>query len=98
MTLLITILTAIICTALWICSDKARVYKITTLCYMYWGASLMWLVDAIVEYSEDGADFFEPALLDMLNDTYLGICAVILGLLIWIITLFIQKAGNVKNI
>lgn len=57
---------------------------------MYWGASLMWLVDAVVEYMELGAEFFTPAPADMLNDAYLGLSVVALGLVIWIVLIMIK--------
>ena len=57
---------------------------------MYWGASLMWLVDAVVEYMELGADFFTPAPADMLNDAYLGLSVVALGLVIRIVLILIK--------
>lgn len=59
------------------------------LCWMYWGASLMWLVDAVVEYRELKAAYFTPAPADMLNDAFLGLAVVGLGLTIWIVRLLI---------
>ena len=64
--------------------------KLGTLALMYWGASLMWFVDAIFEYAELGAEFFTPAPEDMINDSYLGLCVVALGLIIWLIVLFVK--------
>lgn len=71
MTLLITCFAAIVATVIWYTNEKARQLKIGTLCLMYWGASLMWLVDAVAEYLELRAEFFTPAAEDMLNDSYL---------------------------
>ena len=51
MTLLITLFAAIITTVLWY-RRKDDTMKIGTLCFMFWGASFMWLVDAIFEYVE----------------------------------------------
>ncbi len=62
---------------------------------MYWGASLMWLIDAIFEYVELGAEFFTPAPIDMLNDAYLGVSVVILGLIIWLVVLLIKDPKGV---
>ena len=50
----------------------------------------MWLVDAIFEYAELGAQSFTPAFEDMVNDSYLGLCVVALGLIIWMIVLFVK--------
>lgn len=97
MTLLTTVFAAIICTIIWYNSSKARELKMGTLCLMYWGASLMWLIDAIFEYAELHEEFFAPAPLDMVNDFYLGLSVVALGLIIWlVIVLFKDPKGVVK--
>ncbi len=64
--------------------------KLGFLSLMYWGASLMWLVDAVAEYIEVGAEYFTPAPADMLNDAYLGLSVVALGLVIWLVALLIK--------
>ena len=69
--------------------------QLGTLCLMFWGASLMWLVDAIVEYSEIGAEFFMQDGADMLNDLYLGLSVVALGLIIWLVILLIKDPKGV---
>ena len=48
MTLLVTVLAAVISTAVWYSSEKARSLKVSSLMFMYWGAALMWLVDAVL--------------------------------------------------
>ena len=88
MTLLITVFAAAITTAVWYKKAPDNSMMLGILCFMYWGASIMWLVDAIFEYAELGAEYFTPAPEDMLNDTFLGLSAVALGLIIWIIILF----------
>ena len=71
--------------------------KLGSLMLMYWGASLMWLVDAVAEYIEVGAEFFTPAASDMLNDAFLGISVVALGMFIWLVILLIKDpSGKVK--
>lgn len=95
MTLLTTVFAAIICTIIWYKKEEARNLKIGTLCLMYWSASLMWLVDAIFEYAEFGAESFVPAPLDMLNDFYLGLSVVALGLIIWLVILLIRDPKGV---
>ena len=50
----------------------------------------MWSVDAIFEYAEVKAEFFNPAPLDMLNDAYLGLSVVALGMLIWLIVVLMK--------
>ena len=95
MTLLTTIFAAVVCTAIWYKNLPNNDMKIGTLCWMYWGASLMWFIDAIFEYIEMGAEYFQPAPLDMLNDFYLGLSVVALGLIIWIVILLIKDPKGV---
>ena len=84
MTLLITVFAAVIATVNWYKRDDDSM-KLGILLFLYWGASLMWLVDAIFEYAELKADYFAPAAADMLNDTFLGLAVVALGLVIWLV-------------
>jgi hypothetical protein len=95
MTLLTTVFAAIICSIIWYRKEEARKLKIGSLCLMYWGASLMWLIDAIFEYAELGAESFVPAPLDMLNDLYLGLSVVALGLIIWLVILLVRDPKGV---
>jgi hypothetical protein len=95
MTLLTTVFAAIICTVIWYRHAPADEMKISILCLMYWGASIMWFVDALFEYSELQAAYFTPAPADMLNDLYLGLSVVALGLVIWLVILFIKDPKGV---
>ena len=96
MTLLITVFAAIIATIKWY-NSKDDTMKIGTLALIYWGAALMWSVDAVFEYIELGAEFFTPAASDMLNDAFLGVAAVALGLIIWMVMVLIKDPkGNVR--
>ena len=95
MTLLIAVFAAVITTIIWYTNDKRSQLKLGTLALMYWGASLMWLIDAIFEYAELGAESFVPAPLDMLNDFYLGLSVVALGLIIWLVILFVRDPKGV---
>lgn len=97
MTLLITVFAAIICTIIWYNKASKDETKIGVLCIMYWGASIMWLVDAIYEYVELKAEFFTPAIEDMVNDAYLGLSVVAIGLIVWLaIVLIKDPKGTVK--
>lgn len=99
MTLLITVFAAITVTLIWYRNAPDNSMRYGMLALMYWGASLMWLVDAIFEYAELGAEFFTPASEDMLNDSYLGLCVVALGLIIWIVYLFVKDPrGIIKKV
>ena len=95
MTLLITVFAAIICTVIWYRKAPDSSMQLGTLCLMFWGASIMWLVDAITEYSEIGAHFFVQDGADMLNDAYLGLSVVALGLIIWLVILIIRDPRGV---
>lgn len=95
MTLLTTVFAAIIATVVWYKGAPKSEMKVGILCWMYWGASLMWLVDAIFEYAELGAEFFAPTPVDMLNDFYLGLSVVALGLVIWLVILLIKDPKGV---
>ncbi|MBR1930832.1 MAG: hypothetical protein IJ833_05070 [Lachnospiraceae bacterium] len=98
MTLLITVFAAIISTVVWYQNAPGSNMKIGVLCWLYWGASLMWLVDAIYEYMELRAEYFTPALEDMLNDTFLGLSVVALGLVIWLVIVLVKDPkGVVKS-
>ncbi|MBO7708201.1 MAG: hypothetical protein J6S42_05920, partial [Thermoguttaceae bacterium] len=83
MTLLITVFAAIISTILWY-NRKDDSMRLGILCFLFWGASIMWFVDAIFEYAELKAEYFTPALGDMINDAYLGLSVVALALVIWL--------------
>lgn len=99
MTLLITIFAAIIATVIWYKKAPNDDMKISALCFMYWGAALMWMIDAVFEYSELKAEFFTPAAADMINDAYLGFSVVALGLIIWLVILLIKDPkGKVKAV
>lgn len=98
MTLLTAVFAAVICTIIWYRNAPNSQMKIGILCFMYWGASLMWLVDAIFEYAEIHDEYFTPAPIDMLNDLYLGLSVVALGLVIWLIILLAKDPkGVVKS-
>ena len=95
MTLLVSVFAAIICTAIWYKTAPKSEMKVGLLCWLFWGASLMWLVDAIFEYAELGAAYFTPEPADMLNDLFLGLSVVALGMIIWIIVLLIRDPRGV---
>jgi len=97
MTLLITVFAAIISTVVWYKNAPDSKMKEGILCWMFWGASIMWLVDAIYEYAEIGAEYFNPAPADMLNDAFLGLSVIALAMIIWLVILLIKDPkGTVK--
>ena len=95
MTLLITVFAAVITTVIWYRKSLETDMNLGMLPLMYWGASLMWLIDAIVEYIEEPGSFFSPAPMDMLNDAFLGFSVVAFGLVIWVVVLLVKDPKGV---
>lgn len=94
MTLLLTVFAAVITTAVWYAKNDKGL-NLGPLCWMFWGASIMWLVDAIFEYKELGAAYFTPATADMINDTFLGLSVIALALVVWVIILLVKDPKGV---
>lgn len=95
MLLLISLLAAVISTAVWYSSEKARRMKVGALCWMFWGASIMWFVDAVFEFAELKAEYFTPPISDMINDSFLGLSVVALAMTVWIIILLIKDPDKI---
>ena len=95
MTLLITVFAAALSTAFWYKKAPDDSLKLGILCFMFWGASLMWLVDAVFEYAELKAAYFTPEPADMLNDLFLGLSVVALALVIWLVVLLVKDPKGV---
>ena len=45
MCLILTLLAATVTTLLWRYTPAGKTHRLGTLCLMYWGAALMWMVD-----------------------------------------------------
>ena len=95
MTLLVSVFAAVLCTVIWYKSAPKDEMRVSILCWMFWGASLMWLVDAIFEFAELGAEYFAPSAADMLNDVFLGLSVIALALVIWIVWVLISDPDGV---
>ena len=96
MALVVTMFAAIVSTIVWyVGAPTTRKFYVGILALMYWGASIMWLADAIMEYSEVGVKYFTPPAKDMLNDMYLGVSIIALGLIIWLIILLVKDPKGV---
>ena len=95
MTLLVSTFAAIVCTVIWYTNEKRESLKLGFLALMFWGASLMWFVDAIAEYIELGAEYFNPALEDMINDSFLGLSVIAFALIIWVVYLLVKDPKGV---
>ena len=94
MTLLLTIFAAVIVTIIWY-NRKNDDMNLGMLMFMFWGASIMWMVDAIFEYTELRAAYFTPDIQDFINDTFLGFAVIVLALVIWVIALLIKDPKGV---
>lgn len=88
---IITALAAIVTTIIWYVNVPEDKYKLSTLCFIYWGATIMWLVDHVMAYFSNGGDFIEMTL----DATLLGITAVFCGFLAWTITILIKVPKGV---
>lgn len=95
MTLLITVFAAVAATLVWYNSKKARELKISVLCYMFWGASIMWFVDAVYEYAELKTAYFAPEPAEMLNDMFLGLSVIAFAMIIWTIMILIRDPKGI---
>ena len=95
MTLLITLIAAIVSSIVWYANEKRDTYKLGTLSLIYWGASLMWLMDFVAEYIELRADYFVQEFADILNDSLLGLTVVTIGLIAWFVILLIKDPKGV---
>lgn len=95
MTLLITVFAAAISTVVWYKNAPNGKMMVGVLSLIFWGASVMWLVDAIFEYAQLGAEYFTPAPADMLNDAFLGLSVVALGLIVWLLIFLIKDPKGV---
>ena len=94
MTLLITVFAAIFVPVKWY-TRKDDSMQLGILIFMLWGASIMWLVDAIFEYIELKAEYFAPSAQDMLNDSFLGLAVLALALIVWLVRLLITDPKGV---
>ena len=95
MTLLLCTFAAIASTLVWYLVPARRELRLGLLPLMFWGASLMWLVDAVMEYVELEADYFLPSAADMLNDAFLGVSVIAFGLVIWLVALLLRDPRHV---
>ena len=95
MCLILTAIAAVVSTAVWYASQTMRDMKISVLCWLFWGAAIMWLVDLVFEYAEEGAAVFEPSLADVLNDSLLGLAVITLALVIWTVVYLVSDPKGV---
>ncbi len=97
MTLLITIIAAVIATVVWYTNENRDTYKLGTLSLIYWGASLMWFVDFVAEYIELRAEYFAQDFADIINDSLLGLTVVVIGMVAWLVIILLKDPKGVFN-
>lgn len=90
MCLVITAFAAVITTAIWYFRHHERELRLGMLSLMYWGASLMWVVDGFFSVAEG-----EPFLDLSANDAMLGAVVVLCGLALWLV---IVLCGDPKKV
>ncbi|MBQ4439330.1 hypothetical protein II898_10705 [bacterium] len=86
MCLIMTIIAAVVFTALW---AKMRKQSLLTTTLMFWAAALMWSVDGIASLLE-GEPFFDISR----EDTVLGFIIVVCGLAVFALLAAIEKRGR----
>jgi len=91
MWLVVTALAALVVTALWYANAPADRYKLGFLSLVYWGATLMWLVDRVLSYAEEGGPFLQVDA----DGTALGLSVLVLGLVIWLVRLLVPDPKGV---
>lgn len=87
MTLIICLFAAVASSYAWYRTAPSNELRADVPCLVFWGASLMWLVDAVCGCLTEGAAFFQVEPLAVLDDLVLGLAVVALGLVIWIVAL-----------
>ena len=90
MCLLITLLAAVVSAIVWYVNAPCGKFHLGTLSLMYWGASLMWMVDGFFCAAEG-----EPFLDLSVNDALLGLLVVICGLVLWLLILLYHDPKKV---
>lgn len=95
MTLLITVIAAVTASCVWYVNENRDTYKLGLLSLIFWGASLMWLMDFVFEYAQLKTEYFSQSFSDLLNDSILGVTVVVIGLAAWLAVLFIKDPKGV---
>jgi peptidoglycan biosynthesis protein MviN/MurJ (putative lipid II flippase) len=91
MWLILTALVAVITTIIWYAKSPDDKYKLGLLSLMFWGATIMWLVDHIMAFASEGGEFFEIST----DATMLGVAVIVLALMVWVIVLLVSDPKGV---
>lgn len=90
MCLIMTTFAAVVTTLVWYFKANQKELKLGMLALMYWGAAIMWLVDAFYGVAE-GEPFFDLSA----DDALLGLVIVLCGLVAWVVSLLISDPKKV---
>lgn len=91
MWLLLTALAALVTTALWHATRPGDKYRLGFLSLVYWGATIMWLVDQVMAHAQDGGAFLEVSA----DATVLGLSVLALGLFVWLARLAVSDRKRI---
>lgn len=91
MYLILTAAAAIVSTIVWYAKLPDHQYRLGFLSLMYWGATLMWTVDHVIAYLQEGGPVFDTSLGAFL----LGIIVILSGLIIWLVALLASDPKKV---
>ena len=91
MWLILTVSAAIIVTIVWYVKAPEDKYKLGLLSLMFWGATIMWLIDHIIAYATEGGEFFEISM----DGTLLGVTVIVLALMVWLVILLVSDPKGV---
>jgi len=91
MWLIVLALAAALTTAMWYSKAENDVYMLRLLSLIFWGASIMVLVDHVMGYLMEGGEFLEMTA----EATVLGIVLVVAGLICWEIVLLLKDPKGV---
>lgn len=91
MFLILTALAAVITTVVWYVKSPDNKYKLGLLSLMFWGATVMWLVDHIMAYISEGGEFFEINM----DASMLGVSVIMGALIVWLVILLISDPKKV---
>ena len=88
MCLIMTIIAAVVFTAVW---AKMRTQSLLTTTLMFWAAALMWSVDGVASVL-DGEPFFDISR----EDTILGVIIVLCGVAIFAVLAVFEKRRELR--
>ena len=63
--------------------DRSGRFRISALCYMFYGSMLMWSVDLYTELKEDGLEALAMNPGDVIDDLLLSASVTVLALAVW---------------